>query len=133
MPADFIDTNVLLYLLSDDPVKAGRAEQLVRQGGTISVQVLNEIANVGRRKMRLSWAELRGFLATIRALLRVVPLTLEVHDLGLAVAERYGLATFDALLVASALESGCDRLWSEDMQHGMAVEERLRIVNPFLP
>ena len=52
----FFDTNVLLYLLSDDATKADRAESLLASGGTISVQVLNEFASVaaGKLAMRLS-------------------------------------------------------------------------------
>ena len=75
MPGDFFDTNVLLYLVSGDAEKADRAEALVRQGGAISVQVLNEAANVARRKMGMAWRETREFLASLRGLLTVAPLT----------------------------------------------------------
>jgi len=131
MPGSFFDTNVLLYLASGDPAKADRAERLVAVGGTISVQVLNEIANVARRKMRMSWNETHAFLAMVRGLLSVVPVTIETHDTGIALAERYGFSTYDAMIAASAMLSGCDVLWSEDLQHDMAVDDRLRIVNPF--
>ena len=131
MPGNFFDTNVLLYLASADPAKADRAEELVGDGGTVSVQVLNEIINVARRKMGMSWTELRAFLTTIRALLLAQPLTVDIHDTGLALAERYGMSTWDAMIAASALEADCDMLWSEDMQDGMVLEDRLRIVNPF--
>lgn len=131
MPASFIDTNVLLYLASADPAKANRAEAAVAAGGAISVQVLNEIANVARRKMRMSFAETRAFLATLRGLLTVHPLTMEIHETGLALAERYGFSIYDAMIVASALHAGCDTLLSEDMQDGLALAEGLRIANPF--
>lgn len=131
MPGSFLDTNVLVYLASGDPAKAERAEQLVGQGGTISVQVLNEITNIARRKMRLSWTETRAFLSTIRALLPVHPVTVEMHERGIALAERYGFSIYDAMIVASALAAGCDTLWSEDMHDGLAIEGGLRVVNPF--
>ena len=131
MPGSFLDTNVLLYLASADRAKADRAEQVVHDGGAISVQVLNEVVHVARRKMGLDWAETRAFLGTLRALLTVHPLTVEVHDTGLAMAERYGLSTYDAMIAASALHAGCDTLWSEDMQTGLRIESRLRIANPF--
>jgi predicted nucleic acid-binding protein len=131
MPGSFFDTNVLLYLASRDLAKADRADKLIGEGGPISVQVLNEIANVCRRKMGMSWTETREFLTTIKSLLPVQPLTIEVHDTGLALAERYGLSTYDAMIVASALHADCDKLWSEDMQDDMAIENRLRITNPF--
>jgi len=131
MPGSFFDTNVLVYLASHDLAKADRAEAVVRGGGAISVQVLNEIANVARRKMRMSWRETRSFLESVRGLLAVHPVTIETYELGLALAERYNLAMYDALIAASALLAECDRLWSEDMQDGLAIEKRLRVVNPF--
>ncbi len=131
MPGSFLDTNVVVHLASGERAKAERAERLIAEGGTISVQVLNEIANVARRKMRLSWEETHGFLAMIRGLLAVEPLTIESHETGLILAERYGLSTFDAMIAASALLADCDTLWSEDMQGGLVIDNRLRIANPF--
>jgi predicted nucleic acid-binding protein len=131
MPGSFFDTNALLYLASGDPAKAERAEELIGAGGTISVQVLNEITNVGRRKMGMSWTETHAFLSAMRGLLTVQPLTIEIHETGLALAERYGLSTWDAMIAASALHADCDTLWSEDMQDGIVLDDRLRIVNPF--
>jgi predicted nucleic acid-binding protein len=131
MPDSFFDTNVLLYVASDDIAKANRAETLIGEGGTISVQVLNEVANVARRKMRLSWAETRTMLAIFRNLLPVRPMTVDIHEAGLALAECYGLSVYDAMIAAAALDAGCDTLWSEDMQDGMVLEGRMRIINPF--
>jgi predicted nucleic acid-binding protein len=131
MPGSFFDTNILVYLASHDTAKANRAEAIVREGGAISVQVLNEVANVAQRKMKLSWQETRSFLASLRDLLTVHPVTVDTHELGLVLAERHQLAIYDALIAASALLADCDMLWSEDMQDGMAIDRRLRIVNPF--
>jgi predicted nucleic acid-binding protein len=131
MPGSFFDTNVLIYLASEDASKASRAEAIIHDGGAISVQVLNEIANVARRKMKLSWRETRDFLCSLRELLTVHPLTVDTHNLGLELAERHQLGIHDSLIAASAILAECDRLWSEDMQDGMAIDPRLRIVNPF--
>jgi predicted nucleic acid-binding protein len=131
MPGSFFDTNVLLYIASSDPAKADRAEKLIGAGGMISVQVLNETTNVARCKMGLSWTETRAFLSMIRGLLPVQPLTIEIHETGLALAERYGLPIYDAMIAASALHADCDTLWSEDMQDGILLDDCLRIVNPF--
>lgn len=131
MPGSFFDTNVVVYLASGEPTKAVRAESIIAGGGTISVQVLNEITNVARRKMRMSWQETHAFLSMIRGLLPVEPLTIETHETGLTLAERYGLSTFDAMIAASALLADCDTLWSEDMQDQLVIDGRLRIANPF--
>jgi predicted nucleic acid-binding protein len=111
--------------------KADRAEQLIGAGSTISVQVLNEITNVARRKMGMSWIETCGFLSMLSGLLPVQPHTIDVHETGLVLAERYGLSVYDAMIAASALHADCDTLWSEDMQDGLVLEGRLQIVNPF--
>lgn len=131
MPASFFDTNIIIYLASADTAKADRAERLVADGGTISVQVLNEIANVARRKMQMSWDDTRGFLSMVRGLLTVETLTVETHENGLALAERYNLSICDAMIAATALQAKCDTLWSEDMQDGAVLDDGLRIVNPF--
>ena len=131
MPGSFFDSNVLLYLASGDTAKADRAEAAIAGGGSISVQVLNEITNVARRKIRMSWADTHIFLTALRGLLTVHPMTLETHETGLELAERYNFSTYDAMIAASALQAGCDTLWSEDMQHAMTLDEGLRIVNPF--
>ncbi len=131
MSGSFFDSNVLLYLASDEAEKAEMAELLLAGGGAVSVQVLNEIANVARRKMRMNWRETNEFLALIRRMVSVAPLTVETHEAGMALAETYGFSTYDSMIVAAALLEGCDVLLSEDMQDGLLVREQLRITNPF--
>jgi predicted nucleic acid-binding protein len=58
--------------------------------------------------------------------------TLPTVHVALDIRERYGFSWYDSLIVAAALESNCDLLYSEDMQHGQIIEGRLSIVNPFL-
>lgn len=127
----FIDSNVVLYLLSADPARAERAEAVLARDAVISVQVLNEVANVTRRKLRMPWRETDELLNLLRALCRIEPLTLETHDRGRRLAERYGLSIYDAMIAASALLAGCTTLFSEDMQDGLLIERKLRIRNPF--
>jgi len=66
MPVSFFDTNVLVYLASGDAAKADRAEAAIAAGGSISVQILNELINVARRKMKMSWDETHAFLNMLR-------------------------------------------------------------------
>ena len=95
------------------------------------MQVPNELANVSRRKMGLSWPETHAFLSTVRAILAVEPMTADGRDLGLAIAERHDLSIYDAMIAASALQANCDTIWSEDMHDGLVIENRLRISNRF--
>ena len=102
------------------------------QGPRISVQVLNETLVNCRRKAGLGWEETGAFLAGIQALCPVENLTPRPHDVGRALAGRYGFSVYAAMIVAAALIAGCITLWSEDMQDGLVVEGQLRIVNPFV-
>jgi predicted nucleic acid-binding protein len=128
----FIDTSVLLYLLSEEQDKADRAETLLQQPTTISVQVLNEFGAVAIRKLGLSFTEIRDVLGTVRQLCNVLSLTAEHHDKGLDIAERYLFSLYDSIIVASALLAGCKTLYSEDLQHRQVLERQLEVINPFV-
>lgn len=130
MSVDFFDTNVILYLLDDGP-KADRSAELLAKGGLISVQVLNEALVNCIRKAGMSWQDAGDFLAGVRELCDAINLSTEVHDVGLALGERYGFSVYDAMIVGAALTSGCERLYTEDLQHGQLIEGSLRILNPF--
>ena len=127
----FFDSNVLLYLASDDGAKANRAEALLSDGGTISVQVLNEMSNAAIRKLGMSWSQVGTLLEPVRALCRIEPLTEDTYGLGARLAVRYQFSVYDAMIVAAALLAGADTLYSEAMHDGLLVEGRLRIRNPF--
>jgi predicted nucleic acid-binding protein len=127
----FFDTSVLLYLLSDNTDKADRIETLLSARGIVSVQVLNEFAVVALRKLKMPLNEVREILDTIRAVCAVEPLTIETHDRGLAVCERYRFSLYDSMLVAAALISGASILYSEGLQHGQVIDNQLRVTNPF--
>ena len=131
-PESFIDTNILIYLLSEDKTKADVAEKIIKEGGLINVQVLNEITNVTRRKLQMPWDEINELLMLIQSICPVRPLTLQTHEKGRFIAERYNLSVYDAMIVAAALLEGCKILYSEDMHHDLPVENQLYIHNPFL-
>ena|SRR5437867_11778925 len=128
----FFDTNVLVYLLSRDEAKANTTEELAERGGTISVQVLNELANVARRRLAMPWPEVIELTRQVQTLFSVVPLTVETHTRGLQVAKSYELSVYDSTIVAAALLAGCSTLLSEDLQNGQTIDGQLTIHNPFL-
>lgn len=133
MPADaFLDTTVLIYAVKSDDRRSETAERLLAAGGTVSVQALNEFAAVARRKLKMSWKEIQHALLAIRTLCGApVPVTVETHELGLRIAQRYGFHIYDSLTIAAAQASGCTTLYSEDMQHGQKIGA-VTIRNPFL-
>ncbi len=127
----FFDTNILVYAQQADE-KGDRARQLFASGGKLSVQVLNEFTAVSRRKQRRDWREIDEAVADV--LTTVDPplaITLDLHISARVLAEDHLLSFYDALIVASAIEAGCDTLYSEDMQHGRTIGS-VAIVNPFV-
>jgi predicted nucleic acid-binding protein len=126
----FFDTNILVYRTGIEP-KAVRAEQLLRDGGMVSAQVLNEFVDVIRRKQRFSWTEVGIALEALAELVDVIPLLPDAQRLGVRIASRGSFRIYDACIVASAALAGCDTLFTEDMSHGQVVEG-VRIINPFL-
>lgn len=127
----FFDTNILVYITTSDPRKQ-RAVDCLGRGGCASVQVLNEFVHVARRKLRHDWPQIELALGLFRASLDdVAPITLNTHTAAVSLAREHGLSFYDALIVAAAIEAGCDTLYSEDMQHGRTIGG-LTIINPFL-
>jgi len=133
MNADvFLDTNILIYAIAQDDARTAQARALLQQGGTISVQVLNEFANVAHRKLRRRWPDIIEALAALRILFPdPLAVGLATHQAAVAIAQRYGFTFYDALIIASALEAGCSFLLSEDLHNGQVIEDRLTIRNPF--
>jgi predicted nucleic acid-binding protein len=126
----FLDSNVILYLLSADAKKADQAEAFLGQQPVISVQVLNEVTSVCHRKLRMPWPETQSLLDAVKASCKVVPLTVETHAKAVMLAERHQLSFYDAHILSAAIASGAHTLMSEDMQHGFGLEG-LRVQNPF--
>lgn len=127
----FFDSNILVYAQQAGG-KAERARALLAGGGRLSVQVLNEFTAVSRRKQGKEWREIGEAISDLLALVEPpLALTLDLHAAARALAEEHRLSFYDALIVVSAIEAGCNVLYSEDMQHGRTIGG-LAIANPFL-
>ena len=138
MSASFLDSNVLIYMFDEaapekQEVARGRvAQALVANDAVISFQVVQETLNTITRKIRvpLTADQAALFLAeTLVPLWQVNPST-ELYRKGLEIHARYRYGFYDSLIVAAALEAGCQRLYSEDFQHGQQIGP-LTIENPF--
>jgi predicted nucleic acid-binding protein len=128
----FFDTNTLLYLLSSDTKKADWVSKNLQQSNVISVQVLNEFTSASIRKIKISNSELDEFLDLFTSTFNIRSLDIDTFETGLNVSRRYGYHHYDSMIIAAALQAGCEKLYSEDMQHRQIIDKRLQIVNPFL-
>lgn len=135
MPArdrDFFDTNVLIYAVAKNDPRAAKAEALLASGGMVSVQSLNEFVSVARRKLAMSWKEVKAFVDIVCVLCpKPTSITLDTHRVALAIAEKYGYSIYDALIASAALEAGCKTLYSGDLRDGQVINRQLTIRNPF--
>ena len=132
MTRSFIDSNIAIYGYSND-ARAARAKYIQTTSPVISVQTLNEFTNVARRKIGLGWDQIEAVIKELQVLCpTIVELNFQLHVSARAIAERYRLQFYDALIVAAALHAECDTLYSEDMHDGLVIEKRLTIRNPFV-
>lgn len=129
----FLDTNVLVYLYSnDDLVKKAQAALVVTQSTPwISTQVLTEFVNVSRRKLKEPWLSVQAGLEEFNHTFSIHANTPATILRATEIAQRYGFSWFDSLIVAAALECDCQTLYSEDLQNGQLLDMTLRVVNPF--
>lgn len=126
------DSNIAVYAFTDGGAKSRIAADAIAKSDFVSVQVLNEFANVAWRKQRRSWIEIADKVADIRlAVGRVFPVGEAANTDALRIAERYHLSFYDALMLGVALAGGARTIYSEDMQHELLIEDTLRIVDPF--
>jgi len=127
----FFDTNILIYAVSEGDARADIARALLAQGGVVSVHVLNEFVAAARRKLKMSWDEVRAALASLLVLCpKPMPITTEMHELAVKIAERYGYEIYDSLVIAAALQATSHSLYSEDLHTGHKIQG-LTIRNPF--
>lgn len=128
----FFDTNVLIYAVAQNDSRNAQAEALLASGGVISVQVLNEFVSVARRKILMPWNDVLDALDAFWALCpSPLPITLEVHEAALKIAKKHGYNIYDALVISAAMLAGCPVLYSEDLQDGLVIDQKLTIRNPF--
>jgi predicted nucleic acid-binding protein len=127
----FFDTNLIIYAFAKNDPRAETAEALLAAGGVISVQVLNEFVAVVLRKVAMPWVDVLAALDAILVLCpSPAPLTIETHQMALGIAKKHRYHIYDALVIASALETSCKTLYSEDLQDGQVIGG-LTIRNPF--
>ena len=127
----FVDSNVVLYALGNDLPKKFIAATLLAARPKVSTQVLAETTHVARRKMGFSVEQVQSALASFRGDVEVCVITEAVFDDSLNIGLQYGYSTYDSLILAAALASRCETLYSEDMQHGQIIRGKLTIINPF--
>jgi predicted nucleic acid-binding protein len=130
----FIDTNILIYFVSnDEPKKIIAKDILIKEAiNIISSQVIGEFVAVTRKKGILPSEDIIRFANEFMDIFNFVLIGKETIKLSFEIHRRYKFSSWDSLIIASALENDCKILYSEDMQHNQLIDRKLRIVNPFV-
>jgi predicted nucleic acid-binding protein len=131
----FIDTNIILYLYSEDEnSKQEIALSLLDSNDEviISSQVINEISNVLFKKYKLSSMDVENAIQEIASNIKVINYNFQTQINAIRLKGESGFQFYDALIIATALEHGCSILFTEDMQHNQIIENSLKIINPFM-
>jgi len=132
----FIDTNLWIYLYDKkEEHKQLKINQLIREKYydiIISSQVLNEIYNIMSKKIKLDHSEIKEIIIETMTNFEVAEIGVLDIMKAMEIKERYNFSYWDSLIVASAIENHCSILYTEDMQNNQIIENKLKIVNPFI-
>ncbi|MDD2760031.1 MAG: PIN domain-containing protein [Methylomonas sp.] len=128
----FADTNIIVYAVGKDSEHRAIARRIIADGVIVSTQVINETISVLTRKQRASLAAAHEVAESLLDLCDTLPVDVQTIRKAIDLAKRYQFSHWDSLIVAAALLANCETLYSQDMQHGQTIDDRLKIVNPFL-
>lgn len=130
----FLDTNILIYYnRTDCPEKRQIAAKIIEECNcVISIQVINEINNIFTKKYPISESDIKLFLEDLINVCDIVQISVKLSFMALKLHFKYKISYYDSIILAAALESNCQVVYSEDMQHGQVIENTLKIINPFM-
>lgn len=128
----FLDSNILIYLLGQDDIKKNKVTLLLDPNFIISTQVVSENINVCLKKLKFSKEKAFEHGHFLLTKFNVVTIEKTFFPIAFKIASTYQFNFWDSLIIAAALQSDCLQLYSEDMQDGLVIEGKLRIINPFL-
>ena len=128
-----LDTNILIYNhFGNNEHKRTVAHELLTYCPIVSTQVVSEYLNVMKRLLRVPKVELLELCVQWMNECRIQIIEKSTINIAKRIVQRYDFQLFDAIIVAAALEVGCQILYSEDMQHNMKIDRQLTIINPFI-
>jgi predicted nucleic acid-binding protein len=129
----FLDTNIIIYGYScTEPIKKERVLNIFNSVNCIiSTQVIQEFSNILHKKFSLDWNRILKAIAEISGSSFVVLNNMNTITHACKIADKYQYSFYDSLIISAALEVNCKILYSEDLQHGQLIENKIQIINPF--
>ena len=127
----FCDSNIFLYAFSDqDEKKKTVASDIITSDCTISAQVINEVSSNMIKKFKFDNQKIKKFVTACYEKYEILNFSKEIFLMAGNIREEYNISYYDSLIISTAINSACDILYSEDMQHNQQIET-LTIINPF--
>ena len=129
----FIDTNIWLYAFieTDGEHKSVTAKSVIQKPDVVvSTQVINEVCVNLLKKVSLPEDNIQALITAFYEKYTVTDIDKVILLKASELRRNYSLSYWDSLIVANALDADCAVLYSEDMQDGLQVEQRLTIINP---
>lgn len=128
-----IDSNILIYAFGkQDNSKSRIAREIITECNIISLQAINETVFVLKRKFNFSVNDLQEIIQFFKEKYIVKNIDIHILETAMVIMDKYQYSLWDSMMLASALENKCTEIYSEDMQHNQTIEDKLRIINPFL-
>lgn len=128
-----IDSNILIYAFGkQDNSKSRIAREIITECNIISLQAINETVIVLKRKFNFSVKDLQEIIQFFKEKYIVKNIDIHILETAMVIMDKYQYSLWDSMMLASALENKCTEIYSEDMQHNQTIEDKLRIINPFL-
>ena len=129
----FLDTNIILYNYSkDEPKKKEVSQFLLIYNPQISIQVLSEISNVLLRKFKIAHDEVKNTINEIKNTISLCEsIDIEIVIKAIEISKKFQYSFYDSQIIASALVTNCDILFSEDLNDGHIINNKLKIIDPY--
>lgn len=131
----FVDTNIWLYAFIEGevPDKTNKSRQIILECEPIvSSQVVNEVCVNLIKKAGFDEERIRQLIDAFYEKYEVIEQDQSTLLVASQLRQKYSLSFWDSLVIASALQAQVETLYSEDVQHGLIIEDSLKIINPLL-
>ncbi|HAH24674.1 MAG TPA: DNA-binding protein [Prolixibacteraceae bacterium] len=128
-----LDSNILIYAFADhDDFRKSIAKEIISKCNIISLQAVNETACVLLRKFNFPKEQLEQVIQFLKEQFIISSLTVNTLDQTITLSKKYNFSFWDGMMIAAALENHCSIIYTEDLNHNQLIEDRLRIINPFI-
>jgi predicted nucleic acid-binding protein len=128
-----LDSNILIYAFANNnDFRKSIAIDIIAKCNIISIQAVNETSYILLKKFKLPIDQLEQVIQFMKNQFKISSLSANILDQTISIYNKYHFSFWDSMMIAAALENHCSIIFTEDLSHDQLIENRLRIVNPFI-